>query len=285
MKEFVHSVKFKILIAIFALLLGITLFAATTGGKDSFASSFFGAIVSPFQKLSNTISEKVTSTIDMLSNSNEYYDENQILKKQINEMYNKMADYDNLKQENGHYEEMLGLKEEYSDYKFSAPCQIIGRATNDMYMSFFIDKGSVDGIELHDPVITAGGLVGVIDDVEKTYSRVTTILSPEYPIGAYVSSTKDTGVIEGNLEAASEGLAVMKFIKKDSTIKKGDIIVTSGHSGLIPKNRIVGTVQELKIAENGLSLEATIKPVNDIEAINNVFVITDFEGQGEGYVE
>lgn len=285
MKEFIQSIKFKILIGIFALLLGITLFAATTGGEDSFVSSFFGAIVSPFQKLSNSISDKVYSTLDMLSNSDKYYKENEMLRDQINDMYNQMADYNDIKQENQYYEEMLGLKEEYPDYQFSAPCQIIGRATNDMYMSFFIDKGSNDGIELHDPVITEAGLVGIIDDVEKTYCRVTTVLSSEYQIGVYVSSTKDTGIIEGNFDAASNGYTVMKHIKKDSTVEKGNIIVTSGYSGLVPKNRIVGTVQEVKIAENGLSLEAIIKPINDLESINNVFVITDFEGQGEGYVE
>ena len=79
MKEFVRSIKFKILIVIFAILFGITLFASTEGGKDSFVSSFFGAIVSPFQNLSNSISQKVTSTLDMLSNSDEYYKENQML--------------------------------------------------------------------------------------------------------------------------------------------------------------------------------------------------------------
>ncbi len=285
MKEFIHSLKFKILVAIIALLLGITLFAATTGGKDSFVSTALGTVIKPFQKISTKISDKVSSTLDMLTNADKYYDDNKHLKQQMNDIYNQMVDYEKVKQENEHYKEMLGLKKEFPDYEFSPPCQVIGRATNDPYKSFFIDKGSVDGIKLHDPVITKAGLIGIVDNVEKTYSRVTTVLSPKYPVGVFEIKTKDTGLVEGNLDVAGDGLTVMKLINKDSKIKKGDVIVTSGHSGLVPRNKIVGTVEKVTSAKNGLSKEATIKPVEDIADINNVFVITKFEGQGEGYNE
>lgn len=285
MKDFIHSVKFKVLVGILAVLLGLSIYTAATSSEGSFVSSFIGVIISPFQKLSSSISVKVSDTLDMFSNAKDYYEENQQLKKQLNDYYNKMVDYDRISEENKHYKEMLKLKEEYTDLQFSPPCQIIGRVTNDIYQSFFIDKGSNDGISLHDPVITEDGLVGIIDSVEKTYSRVTTILSYEYPIGVYCSRTKETGVIEGNFESGSNGVTIMRYIDKDSSIEKGDIIVTSGHSGLVPRGRTVGIVESVDIAENGLSLEAVINPVVDISGLSNVFVITDFEGQGDGYNE
>ena len=197
-------------------------------------------------------------------------------------MYSKMIDYESVKEENKQYEEILGLKEEFPDLKFSPPCNVIARTQNDIYESFTIDKGSRDGIKIHDPVITKSGLVGIISEVELTYSKVTTILSPEYPIGVYCVETKEPGYIQGTYDIAKDGLCSMKGISLDSSIKIGDIIVTSGNSELAPKERMIGTISEVTTDKGGLTLNAKIKPIVDISQVKNVFVITAFEGQGQG---
>ncbi len=285
MKDFIHSVKFKILVGILALLVGIMLYAAKTSGDTSYVSSFFGAIFSPIQKVSTTISNKVSTTLDMLVNSDDYYKDNQELKEKLNEMYNQLVDYKNIKDENAQLKEVLGLKEHNPDLKFSPPCKIIGRTTNDLYQSFFIDRGSRDGIKLRDPVITKEGLVGIVSDVQLTYSKVTTVLSPQFPIGVYSVDANVPGTIQGDLESAEKGLTKMLYISRDSNIKTGDVIVTSGTSGLVPKNRIIGTVEEVSPDKGGLSLVATIKPIVNIESLTDVFVLVGFEGQGDGFDE
>lgn len=285
MKDFINSLKFKILVGILAFLIGIMIYSATTAGGTSFVSSFFGTIVSPIQNLSSSISNKVSTSLDTLMNAKQYRNENEELKKKLDELYIQMVDYQNIKEENSHYQEILGLAEDFPDYKISPPCKVIGRTPNDLYQSFSIDKGSRDGISLYDPVITSEGLVGIISEVQLTVSKVTTILSPEFSPGVICISTKDTGSIEGTYSFASEGYTKMKFIKRDSTMQKGDVVVTSGHSGLVPKDRIIGTVEKIEMDKSGLSLVATIKPIVSIEDLTNVFVITDFEGQGEGYVD
>jgi rod shape-determining protein MreC len=283
MKDFIRSLKFKILVGILALLMGIMVYAATTAGGRSLISSFFGAVVSPFQKASSAISNKVSTTIDMLVNADNYYDENKELKKKLDELYVQMVDYENLKEENAHYKEILGLKEEYPDFKFSPPCKVIGRTTNDIYQTFVIDKGSRDGIELNDPVVTGDGIVGIVSEVQLSYSKVTTILSPKYTPGVISIKSKDTGTLEGSYEYAEDGLTRMRFISRDSKIEVGEVIVTSGHNGLVPRDRIVGVVERVELDKGGLSLNAIIRPMVDIENITNVFVITEFEGQGQGY--
>ena len=283
MKDFVHSMKFKILCGILALLIGIMIYAATTSGGQSAMSSFLGAIVSPFQKFSNAISSKVSTTIDTLVNADKYNKENKELKKKMDELYLQMVDYEDVKEENDHYKEILELKKKYPDFKFSPPCKVIGRTTNDMYQSFTIDKGSRDGIKLNDPVITGDGLVGIVSKVDLTYSTVTTILSPKYNPGLISIKSKDTGSLEGNYDCAVDGYTRMRYINRDSKIEVGEVIVTSGHNGLVPKDRIIGTVEKIEMDKGGLSLNATIKPIVKIDEVTNVFVITEFDGQGKGY--
>lgn len=282
MREFFHSIKFKVILAIAAVLIGIMLYSGTTAGMGA-ASSFFGKIFAPIQAFSTNISENVKSSLDMLTNARQYYEDNQKLKLQLGDLYNQIVDFDEMKRENEELRKVIGLKEEFPDFVFSPPCSVIARTTNDPFGSFVIDKGTDDDIAQYDPVITSSGLVGVVTKVSKTYSRVQTILSPEVPVGAYCIRTKDTGVVEGNIESARDGLCRMKYIERGSEIKVGDIIVSSGNSGLFPVNRIIGTVVSIETEDSGLSMVAEIQPVVDVQDVANVFVITGFNGQGEDY--
>ena len=248
-------------------------------------SSAIGTAFVPFQKFSNRISDSVTEAIDMLVNARNYYEENQKLKEQLAELYAEISDYTQISQENDHLREMVGLAESNAGIKFSEPCTVIGRTANDVYGSFFIDKGSKDGIEYYDPVVTANGIVGFITEVENTYSRVTTILSNEISLGVYCVRTGETGVIEGNYELALNGGIRMVYIPLECEMKSGDIIITSGYSGTVPQGLVIGIVGDTEIAQNGLSRSGLITPTVDPYELKTVFVITDFDGKGSGYEE
>ena len=280
MKDFFYSKTFKVIICILALLVGVMIYTVKNGTDEH---SVFHKIFSPVEEFSTNISSRVEQTLDTLTNARKYYEDNQKLKAQLDELYTQIVDYEEIKQENDELRKVIGLKEDYPDYEFSPPCAVISKTTNDPFGSFIIDKGSLDGIEVYDPVITEAGLVGIVTKVSSTYSRVTTILSPEVPVGAYCIRNNTTGIIEGDAELAADGLCYMKYIDRDSDIRSGDIIVTSGNSGLFPKGRIVGIIKEVTVDESGLSLTATINPLADVKEVTSVFVITSFNGQGEGY--
>ena len=72
----------------------------------------------------------------------------------------------------------------------------------------------------------------------------------------------------------------MSDILKDAEIQEGDIVFTSGKSGLFPKDILVGTVTEVYDDPNGLTKHALIKPAEDIKNVSSVFAITDFDGKG-----
>ena len=76
MKEFFHSVKFKIIVALMAVLLGAMIYSVTTGGYSSGSSYIFETVFEPVRSLSSKISEKVSTSLDMLINAEKYYNEN-----------------------------------------------------------------------------------------------------------------------------------------------------------------------------------------------------------------
>lgn len=279
MKDFFKTTKFKILAALMAVIVGIAIYSLTQGGYTPDSASFFNVVFEPFQKFSESISNKVTSTLDMLFNAEKYYKENIELKETLNEVYNDIIDYDKITRENEQLRVLLGLKEEYDDYVFSPPCTVIARTTNDPYHSFTIDKGSDDGVKPYDPVITSTGLVGVCYDVSRTTSKVRTLYSPKTAVGVTVVRSKATGIAEGDYELAEEGLFRVNYISKTADVKEGDIVVTSG-SETFPANQLLGTVTEVGMEDSGLSKYAVISPAINPDDVSTVFVITSFNGQG-----
>ena len=280
MKDFFHSVKFKILICVAALLLGLMTYVAVAAGTKTGPEQIIGTITYPFVTAANWISEGVSGFIDKLVNADTYKAQNEELSAQLTEMYKHTVDYEALKEENEQLREMLELKEQNQDFMFSEPCKIIARNANDMYGGFTIGIGKADGLAVNDPVITSVGLVGRVTSVAEHYAKVTTIISPEVNVGVYTTRAKTTGVIENDLSAAKDGLCLMSDILKDADIKEGDVIFTSGKSGLFPDDIMLGTVTSVYDDPNGLSKHALIKPAVDVFSVTSVFVVTDFDGKG-----
>jgi rod shape-determining protein MreC len=227
------------------------------------------------------ISDKVSTSLDMLINVQDYYDENQRLKEQLTRIYSDIIDYDALKRENEQLREQLELEVEYEEYEFAPPCAIIARNVNDPYGSFTIDRGSDHGISPQDPVVTRGGvLVGVCYDVSSSTSRVMTVYSPKTVVGVTVVRSKAFGVMEGGYDLLESGYCKMSYIEKEADIIEGDIVLTTG-SEVFPPGHLVGTVVEVGIEDSGLSKYAVIEPLfSNTDGITSVNTITGFKGQG-----
>ncbi len=280
MKEFFGSVRFKILICIAALLLGLMTSIAVSGGFATVPEKIIGTVTYPFVAAANAISDGVSGFIDKLVNADSYKQENEELKATLSEMYKTTMDYEELKEENQLLREMLGLQEEQESFRFSDPCDVVARNANDMYGGFTVNRGSSDGLSLNDPVITSAGLVGRVTEIAPNYARVSTLLSPQVNVGVFSMRSRATGVLENDVTTAEQGLCLMSNILKEADIRVGDIVATSGNSGLFPEGVVVGTVRELYDDPNGLSRHAIIEPIVNCFDVTDVFAIVEFDGKG-----
>lgn len=161
----------------------------------------------------------------------------------------------------------------------------MSRDPADRYSSFIIDCGSLDGVEVNDPVLANNGLIGIVSDVGPISSRVKTILSPEVKVSVIELVSKDLGVIEGEISLAEKGLVKLSILSEETEIKKHNMIITAGASGIFPKGVPIGHVQEVKRENHGATMYAVVKPLEPIEDIVTVQVITSFKGQGSNLVD
>lgn len=278
-QDFLRSWRFKVLAAVCIVLIAFMLRAAYTGGLGTIVSNTLGFITTPLQKVSATISDAATGFFETYLRAGAIKDENTELKAQIRELQKQLVDYDELKQKNEQYKEFLNIKERNQDFEFQ-PASIIGRDPNARFYSFTIDVGSLDGISLYDPVMTADGLVGIVYETAANFSKVRTILDVSTDVGVYNPRTMDTGVVTGDISLYEDGLCRMMYVSRESKIQEGDLIVTSGISGIFPKEIPVGQVKSVHPESHGMSLYCVIEPSVNIKDIKDVFVIKSFSGQG-----
>jgi rod shape-determining protein MreC len=278
LREFFNSWRFRIMAIVALIIIGIMLRAATSVGNASYLANVVSVVVTPIQSISAQISNAASDFLASFTTYGAVKSENDKLKKQMQDLTSKLVDYDRIEQQNVQYKEYLGIKDANPDFKF-ATAMVISKDTGQWFSSFTIDKGSIDGIIAKDPVITADGLVGYVSQVMPTSCVVTTILDPTTQVGSIISHTSDVCMSQGSRELAADGKLKITYITRNSLVSKGDIIITSGIGGIYPKGLKIGTVEDIKLDIDGMSLYAITQPMVNITDVKYVSIITDFRGK------
>lgn len=281
MRDFFRSIKFKLILCIIAMAIGIMLYSLSQAGYSVGSSKAVNTLAMPFRYASSAVYDALQKGTSYIFSSKKYYKENLELQDEINRLRNELVDYENTRAELSELKKFVGIKESHSDYVLSPPCRVLSYTANDPFCSFMIDKGSRDGISVGDPVVTSAGLVGAVSELSEKYCTVKTILSPELSVGIRVQNKGDTGILEGDIKYATDGFSQIIYLPKDTKIKAGDTIITTGTSGLFPAGYLVGTVGTTGAADSGISYYASVKPFADVRKLSSVMVVTDFEGKGE----
>jgi rod shape-determining protein MreC len=199
LKNFLRSWAFKVLAVVAALLVGVMIYGAVSGGFSTIPETVMGVVITLIQTFFTNAGNAIG---DFFGNLGSDRAELEALRKENNALREQLTDYYEIKKENEWYEQIFGLHEEHSDYTF-AYGTAIARDPDDYYGGFTIDVGTAGGVAVGDPVVTAEGLVGVVSEVGLTYSRVRTVLDPGTHAAATIARTGDTGYTSGSALLAS----------------------------------------------------------------------------------
>ena len=278
MKDFLGSLRFKILVGLMVVLLGTIIASVYTGGAAPLFSQAVSLVITPAQRATAGISAGVSGFFDQFLSAGQVYEENQRLNQELNALRRQLVDYQRARHENEQFRAILGVLQDRQDLTFIT-ADVIARDPADHFFSFTIDKGSRHGVKWLDPVITADGLVGYITEVGMNHARVATILDVGVAVGAYNSATREIGIVSGDVGLAAYGRSELQFLPRESPVAPGDLILTSGGS-LFPRDLMIGSVAEVGPSRHGTGLLAVVELAAEIHTVRNVFVITSFDGQG-----
>ncbi|MBR0423651.1 MAG: rod shape-determining protein MreC [Clostridia bacterium] len=276
---FFKSNQFKVLLGVILIACGIIIYS-TVNTEENVLANTVSYISVPLQKSFSNLSNSAHDFDYYFKEKDELKDENEKLKKEISELRDTVIDYYDVKRENARFAKYYEFKNLNKSFQFVSAA-VIGSSPGDFLGEFVIDCGYKSGISVNDAVITENGMIGVISQVNSVSSKVKTILSPKANIGALNSRTGENGIVNGATEKIRDNLTKMKFVSAQSDLQNGDIVSTSGLSGMYPKNLKIGKILSVDYDDYESSYYATVEPFENIKDIKYVFVVTDFQGKGE----
>ena len=264
---------FKIFSLLFVLVVAGVLFLFpsvrnTIVIKSSDVLTIFDQAISiPF-----SVIESRSNDIKNLSKIN---DENISLKSKIYQIDINHSKLNRLESENKELKDLLNLKNSVSGSK-----QVVGEIVDRNYSSwneqFVIDKGSSDGISDSMFVLSSGGVIGVVDNLEKNSSRIKLL------VGNDISSQHLTLKIEDKTQSIfalligfddKTGEFRLLQIGDSVDIKKGSLVSTSGLGKYKTSDLPVGTVSSVKKASDQLGQEIRVKPKASLDVNRYVLLI------------
>lgn len=158
---------------------------------------------------------------------------------------------------------------------------VISRDNGELQRVIGLDKGTDDGIAVGDVVIAAGGaLVGRVTEAGPNGSTVVLITDPTSTVIGQLAGSAVTGQVVGQLG----GVLIMDQIDAAATIDLGVEVLTAGielGGGVrspYPKGLLIGQVIDVRRDANSVVQTAFLMPAAELDTLEYVLVITDYEG-------
>lgn len=261
------------------ILIALIIFSSLNPKATTLSSNVASSILMPINKVFYSITTSFQSAVDSVFGSKANRERVEALEKendQLNEELNKLkiivADKKALENE---YE----FQKKNSNY---INAKVISLEPSNLFDRFVIDKGSNSGIKKGDMVVQgymdkdkkiSKALVGRVEEVGLTTSKVVSIMDDKYNLSFKVVASNDFGIVNRRSDGALEGY----LLNKDSKVAKGDDIVTSGIGEVYEPNIYIGRVREVFDSTDRLNKEVVIDSPVDYTRLYSVFVIQNNE--------
>jgi rod shape-determining protein MreC len=180
-----------------------------------------------------------------------------------------------LREIQGEYQTMLALFDRARETpEFTRmTAKVIGYDSSPLFRSMILDRGSDDGIQVGMPVESSRGLVGQVYRTTNQAAMVLLLTDNISSIPVRLGESRATGIARGG---GLGGAMTMDWIDLEQQIEVGDVVYTSGLGGRFPQDMVIGRLSDVERREADLFQKATIQPAVDFEALEMVFVITDY---------
>jgi rod shape-determining protein MreC len=150
------------------------------------------------------------------------------------------------------------------------------------YQQIEIDKGSNDGVQLNDPVIGDGALVGKVSTVDPTVSVVQLITDHAVNVAAQVQDKNgDTGLLVPAVGNPNELLLqdLPRIVPGQPGPQVGQLVVTAGYksgplNSLYPRGIPIGQVSNASANNLINNQQVRVSPAADLRHLSIVQVLT-----------
>ncbi|MDD2489938.1 MAG: rod shape-determining protein MreC [Bacilli bacterium] len=268
--------RYILLLLIFSIVIIFTIFSFIINDNRSLSIPEQGIkdlivntqniLLKPFRYIANEIKD--------------YKHKQEIYKKYKNNYDNSL--YDGLKKENNELireinglKNLLNINNSYTEYDI-VNATVINRNIGVWYNTLTIDKGSKDKLKKDMIAVINQNLIGKIIKITYTTSEIKLITTNDLKSKISVAVVNENeeityGLISGYNPKSKH--IIIDSIIDDTTINKGDNVITSGLSDYYPKGILVGQVAKIKSDELGIAKILEVKSNIDFNDIRFVSIL------------
>ena len=168
-----------------------------------------------------------------------------------------------------YYEEEYHKLSELVDLEYTQSkiiyTQVLLRDIYEFYDTITINKGTKNNVKVGDPIINSKGLVGLIKETHKNYSKVALLTNNKTNLSVKINNSY--GIL-----TSIDGQLVVKNLKLGNNLAVGDAIYTSGLTE-VKEGILVGTVKEINTDNLELEYQIKVEAVSDFQDLKYLGVI------------
>lgn len=269
------STRIRVVLILALLIVGGLAVAGSLTGRN-IPSMLVQGVLTPLRSGANALTQQAEQMYNYMFRYEALQAENEALKAEIADMREDNMLADSISRENDRLRDLLELKQNHEDYEL-VDGYVISRSSTDWTSSLTINKGTSEGIQVGMCAITANGeVVGLVTQAGRNYCVVKTVLDSSLEISATIASSGDSGMVTGAYTSDLDGLLRMDYIPSSAIIRNRAQVVTSG-STVYPRNLLLGIVIDAGLGDTGVAKYAILRPAADIENLEQVFILTDYD--------
>lgn len=160
------------------------------------------------------------------------------------------------------------------------PAMVVSKTLTTSQSTITLNAGKNDGVKPGMPVINDRGLIGIVYDISDDFCIVRTLINIDIKITVKDERSRIDGILKWN----GDNLVIIN-IPKTYDVKRGDRIITSDISSIVPVPLPVGVVTDLTKVSTGIFNEVKVQPFVDFNKVENVFVIGIVESEERNNLE
>ena len=208
----------------------------------------------------------VQQSVRFITDYTNLREENALLRRINVELSDEATQLREARLENYRLRALLGLKERVP-YRIIAG-EVVGKTLQFQRNTLTLNIGRSDGVEPLMPVISDGGLVGIITDATDDYAVVNILLNIDFRVSAKVQRSREDGIVSWTGRVLH-----LKNISKTMDVQEGDVLLTSAYSNIFPEDIRIGVVSRANDQPGSLFKEVLIRPGVDFSRLEEVFVV------------
>lgn len=264
--------------AFFILSLFITAYSSRNPAVARIGNAAVMELIAPISEVAQTLRQGVSSwwgRYVFLVNTSQ---ENEQLRLQIAQLQHDLSMADEFARENQRLKSLLRVASDSRVQGVAA--RVIGGDPSGWIKGIVVDRGHVHGVKEGMAVVHAQGVVGQVVSVSSNAARVLLVSDHASGVDVLHEVTRTRGVVEG----AGEQVCELTFVTKDTQVKVGDAIITSGMDAVYPKGVLVGRVSQIAESAGALFQTIEVRPAVDFSRLEEVLIVSSVEQSAEPVV-